>query len=151
MKGTQACLFLERAFDKSRGQHMKDSSTRTVLPAPTRMWPGRGFLFCVLFVFLGDEGNNPRSGRPTWPMAAPPISKAAYRGALVPSLSDPGSACHSGHGPLLSPRHSPFQRLYPTACQICENAPTSHIKCNFCYKIFQRIFIIPLSKLFAYE
>lgn len=23
MKGTQACLFLERAFDKSRGQYMK--------------------------------------------------------------------------------------------------------------------------------
>lgn len=64
------------------------------------------FGFCLFF--LGDEGNNPRSGRPTWPMAAPPISKAAHRGALVPSLNDPGSARHSGHGLLLSPRHPHF-------------------------------------------
>lgn len=72
MKDTQACLFLERAFDKSRGQYMKgllcESHSASAYTHVARV----GFLFFVLFVFLGEEGNNPRSGRPPWSMVASP-------------------------------------------------------------------------------
>ena len=93
MKGTQACLFLERAFDKSRGQYMKvllhegHSASAYMHVA----WAG--------FCFVWDEGNNQRSGCPPWPIDSFP-QIAILTEVLLFLTRGPLFLFHSRAGPL---------------------------------------------------
>jgi hypothetical protein len=52
MKGTQACLFLERAFDKSRGQYMKGVFRENhSASAYTHVARAGGFVLCFVCLF----------------------------------------------------------------------------------------------------
>lgn len=95
MKGTQACLFLERAFDKSRGQYMK-GLLREGHSASAYMHVAR-VGFC--FVLFWDEGNNQRSGRLPWPIDSFP-QIAILTEALLFLTQGPCSSSAQGQGPL---------------------------------------------------
>jgi len=126
MKGTQACLFLERAFDKSRGQHMKELLHKNH-SASAYMHVARAgfFVLCfVLFCFvLGDE-EQPKEWVPDMAHGCSPQQvRQLTEGLLFPYSvtqalpATQGVALSSALGTLpfrgFTPQHVRYVKMYP--------------------------------------